>query len=68
MMAGQLDLFSWATPKPKLRREGFIRERVECKIGPHWWFSRYLVIGDGTGRVVPDLRPSARPWWYQFRA
>ena len=62
----QLDLFAWATPRPKLRRIGFQREMVVCKIGPDWWFAPYLVIGDG-GKVVPDLRASLLPTFHQFR-
>jgi hypothetical protein len=68
MKGGQLDLFAWATPQPKLKRIGFMRERVDCMIGPHWWFSPYLVIGDGTGAVVPDLKSPISFRFYRFRA
>ncbi|KAF0172887.1 MAG: hypothetical protein FD162_2164 [Rhodobacteraceae bacterium] len=65
---GQLDLFDWGKPKQKFRRIGFQREQVVCKIGPHWWFAPYLVMGDDRGRVIPDLVASIAPRFYQFRA
>lgn len=64
----QGDLFAWATPRPRQQRIGFERDRVDCMIGPHWWLSKYLVIGDGTGAVIPDLKSPITFAWYQFRA
>lgn len=65
--AVQLDLFSWGRPRAKFKRIGFQRERLDCRIGPHWWFSHYLVMSDEAGRVVPDLKSQITFSWHQVR-
>lgn len=68
MDSAQGDLFAWATPRPRQRREGWGNMLVSCKIGPHWWFSPYLVIPEGgTGKVVPDLKSPLVFRHHQFR-
>ncbi|MFO1202978.1 MAG: hypothetical protein U1E58_10130 [Tabrizicola sp.] len=50
-----------------MQRSGWRNEFVVCRIGPHWWFAPYLVIPDGSGKVVPDLKASMLPIAHQFR-
>jgi len=62
----QLDLFAWAKPRQGVRRIGWRNLRVDCVIGPHWWFSEYLCI-PCEGVIVPDLKSPITWQHYQFR-